>query len=205
MKYLKKFRLFENVSSDFKSFVEELKKLALSKPDDKLRKIYKNPMNSEVYGKTGEEIKFFVDSKTGERISLGPTYMMIELYKKIEELIKLEDIEVDFIYKLVPGRFGLQTVDKKPLEGNSLFIKIKISTGYETFNIYIYDRDGQVGSRPFTNVKTIHLGFGFELDDIVDEILCDVRTDSEKEPKLVEWNEKLLNQLFEKLNELHIS
>ncbi len=114
--------MFENVSSDPKSFVEELKKLALSKPDDKLSKIYKNPMNSEVYGKTGEEIKFFVDSKTGERISLGPTYMMIELYKKIEELIKLEDIEVDFIYKLVPGRFGLQTVEKKPLEGNTLFI-----------------------------------------------------------------------------------
>jgi hypothetical protein len=205
MKYLKKFRLFENVSSDPKSFVEELKKLALSKPDDKLSKIYKNPMNSEVYGKTGEEIKFFVDSKTGERISLGPTYMMIELYKKIEELIKLEDIEVDFIYKLVPGRFGLQTVEKKPLEGNTLFIKIKINTGYETFNIYIYDEDGHVGSRPFTNVKTIRLGFGFELDDIVDEILCDVRTESEKEPKLVEWNEKLLNQLFEELNELHIS
>lgn len=203
MKYLKSFRMFENLSFDMNTFVEGLKKLALSKPSDKLTKEYKNPMNSEVYGRPGEEIKSFTDSKTSNRISLGPTYMMIELYKKIEELIKLMDIEVEFIYKLVSGRFGLESIDKRTdRDANSLFIKIKIKTRYETFVIYIYDRDGLVGTRSAVQTKSIYLGFGTVLDDIVDETLCEIRTEREKEPKLETWNENLLVELFEELDKI---
>lgn len=203
MKYLKKFRMFENLSFDMKTFVEVLKKLALSKPDDKLTKEYKNPMNSEVYGRPGEEIKSFTDSKSSNQISLGPTYMMIELYKKIEELIKLMDIEVEFIYKLVSGRFGLESIDKRTdRDANSLFIKIKIKTRYETFIIYIYDRDGTIGTRSDVQTKSIYLGFGYSTDNIVDETLCDIRTEQTKEPKLETWNESLLVKLFEELDKI---